>query len=178
MLTISAVVCFLGTAIILLARSATILAAPLFGFSRQSPESSTQHVLQEPFSLSEFYGRVPYASSWGSWLHPERMDGVRRIQLDDALGGVGSGQGGGEVGHDWNILYHLGGNGPWIEKVDGVVKGGIGVPEGCRVGQIHMVRPDVHKGIFRPRNFRREGVKGGNMVCTQQSATVLTLLCF
>jgi hypothetical protein len=40
----------------------------------------------------------------------------------------------------WNILYHLGGNGPWIPKIDGVVKGGIDVPEGCEVQQIHMVR--------------------------------------
>ena len=37
------------------------------------------------------------------------------------------------------MLYHLGGNGPWIEKVEGIVEGGIGVPEGCRVEQVHMV---------------------------------------
>ena len=42
--------------------------------------------------------------------------------------------------NDWNILYHLGGNGPWISKVDGVVEGGLAPPEGCRVEQVHMVR--------------------------------------
>ena len=41
--------------------------------------------------------------------------------------------------HEWNILYHLGGDGPWIEKVDGVVKGGITVPEGCQIDMVHMV---------------------------------------
>ena len=39
----------------------------------------------------------------------------------------------------WNVLYHLGGNGPWIEKVDGVAKGGIAVPEGCQIDMVHMV---------------------------------------
>lgn len=39
----------------------------------------------------------------------------------------------------WNLLYHLGGNGPWVEKVDGVVEGGIQVPEGCEVDMVHMV---------------------------------------
>ncbi|THW89001.1 phosphoglycerate mutase-like protein [Aureobasidium pullulans] len=41
--------------------------------------------------------------------------------------------------NDWNILYHLGGNGPWIPKADGVVEGGLAPPEGCRVEQVHMV---------------------------------------
>lgn len=36
-------------------------------------------------------------------------------------------------------MYHVGGNGPWIEKVDGVVEGGIEPPEKCSVEQIHMV---------------------------------------
>ena len=39
----------------------------------------------------------------------------------------------------WNLFYHLGGNGPWIPKVSGVVEGGIDPPEGCTVDQIHMV---------------------------------------
>lgn len=39
----------------------------------------------------------------------------------------------------WNVLYHVGGNGPWIEKVDGVVDEGIEPPNGCSIEQIHMV---------------------------------------
>jgi acid phosphatase len=41
---------------------------------------------------------------------------------------------------DWNILYHLGGNGPWVEKSIDVVEEGIAPPEGCEVVQVHMVR--------------------------------------
>lgn len=40
---------------------------------------------------------------------------------------------------DWNILYHIGGNGPWIQKIDGVVQKGFGPPPGCHVEQVHMV---------------------------------------
>ncbi|RPB27592.1 phosphoglycerate mutase-like protein [Terfezia boudieri ATCC MYA-4762] len=39
----------------------------------------------------------------------------------------------------WNILYHLGGNGPWIPKIDGVVDGGIAIPNGCKIDMIHMM---------------------------------------
>jgi len=41
--------------------------------------------------------------------------------------------------NQWNLLYHLGGNGPWIPKIDGVVDGGIATPNGCRIDMIHMV---------------------------------------
>lgn len=38
----------------------------------------------------------------------------------------------------WDLRYHLGGNSPWIPKVDGVVDGGIEVPLGCSVDQAVM----------------------------------------
>lgn len=72
----------------------------------------------------------PHQSTWSSWWHPQRTDGVPEEHK----------QGAGATTHDWNILYHLGGNGPWVEKVIDVVDGGIAVPEGCRVEQVHMVR--------------------------------------
>ncbi|CCX06869.1 Similar to 3-phytase B; acc. no. P34754 [Pyronema omphalodes CBS 100304] len=40
---------------------------------------------------------------------------------------------------DWNILYHLGGNGPWIDRLDGVVDGGVAVPSGCEVDMVHLM---------------------------------------
>lgn len=46
---------------------------------------------------------------------------------------------GGGITKDWNILYHLGGNGPWIQKIDGTVGDNIGAPESCRVEQVHMI---------------------------------------
>lgn len=47
--------------------------------------------------------------------------------------------GAGTPTNDWNILEHLGGNGPWIQKTINVVQGGIAVPQGCLVEQIHMM---------------------------------------
>jgi len=40
----------------------------------------------------------------------------------------------------WNLLYHLGGNSPWIPKIDGIVDGGIDPPKGCTVDMVHMVQ--------------------------------------
>lgn len=39
-----------------------------------------------------------------------------------------------------DLFYHLGGNGPWIPKVNGSVEGGTETPDGCRITQVHMVR--------------------------------------
>jgi hypothetical protein len=108
---VSATICLFGSVVLLLAPASLPLHIPV---------GSSSAYGYEPFSLAAFYGAVPYTSSWQSWWHPER-------------GGKFS------IEKGWNLLYHLGGNGPWIEKVDGVVSGGIGVPKGCRVEQVHMV---------------------------------------
>lgn len=39
----------------------------------------------------------------------------------------------------WNVLYHMGGNSPWLPKAHGIVDTDIGPPAGCRVDQVHMV---------------------------------------
>ncbi|KAF1851927.1 phosphoglycerate mutase-like protein [Cucurbitaria berberidis CBS 394.84] len=70
----------------------------------------------------------PHHSSWSSWWHPERSDGIHEGHM-----------GAGAITERWNILYHLGGNGPWVEKVIDVVDGGIVVPEGCEIEQVHMM---------------------------------------
>ena len=57
-----------------------------------------------------------------------------------------------KAGPDWNILYHIGGNSPWIQKIDDVVESGFGVPAGCQVEQVHMVR----RGIFHFVQQRRD----------------------
>jgi len=41
---------------------------------------------------------------------------------------------------DWDIFYHLGGNGPWIPKIDGVEYSNAKLPKECAVDQVHMVR--------------------------------------
>jgi acid phosphatase len=71
----------------------------------------------------------PHQSTWSSWWHPQGSDGVLAEHK----------QGAGITTNEWNILYHLGGNGPWVEKLIDVVDGGIAVPEGCHVEQVHMV---------------------------------------
>jgi acid phosphatase len=78
----------------------------------------------------------PHHSSWESWWHPQRSDGTAAEHKHGA----------GFTTNDWNILYHLGGNGPWVEKVIDVVDGGIAVPEGCQVEQVHMVGHALFRG--------------------------------
>lgn len=41
----------------------------------------------------------------------------------------------------WNLLHHLGGNGPWIQHASSYgSQSAIEPPEGCKVEQVHMVR--------------------------------------
>jgi hypothetical protein len=50
---------------------------------------------------------------------------------------------------DWNLYYHLGGNGPWIEKTNarfGTYEKDGQPPEGCVIDQVHMVR--INKGAL------------------------------
>lgn len=55
---------------------------------------------------------------------------------------------GGNPAGSWNILHHLGGNGPWIRKRTNVVDGGTDPPAGCRVDQVHMVGSDSPQVSF------------------------------
>lgn len=118
LLTVSAIVCLFG-AIIFLARKTS-----------QVPLPPIRAAITEPFSTALFYAKFPYASSWQSWWHPQRDSDNRRSVVDK----------------EWNLFYHLGGNGPWIEKVDGIVEGGIGPPESCQVEQVHMVSGFTYSG--------------------------------
>ncbi|KAL4937238.1 hypothetical protein BDV06DRAFT_216033 [Aspergillus oleicola] len=61
---------------------------------------------------------------WYSWFDPER-----KIPPNDPITPASDG---------WNLYYHLGGYGPWVEKVDGEVQG-IEPPTGCQVDQVHMM---------------------------------------
>lgn len=40
---------------------------------------------------------------------------------------------------DWDLFYHLGGNGPWIPKQDAYGNVDDPLPTGCVVDQVHMV---------------------------------------
>lgn len=75
------------------------------------------------------------ASIWAI-SQPEFLS-VAASHIPSQLGFLGHGQS--STPEDWDLFQHLGGNGPWIQKTDNVVEGGIDVPEGCRVDQVHMV---------------------------------------
>lgn len=44
-----------------------------------------------------------------------------------------------DIESSWDMLYHLGGNGPWIKKLDGTLDEYVEPPRGCKVEQVHMV---------------------------------------
>ena len=107
------------------------LLALYWGYSTQcsstclSTESPDEHRSHNGYLDYECAGK-PHQASWSSWWHPQRGDRTRHERA-------------GQTTKDWNILYHLGGNGPWVEKVIDVVDTGIAVPEGCQVEQVHMM---------------------------------------
>ena len=53
-----------------------------------------------------------------------------------------------DVETPWNILYHVGGNGPWIQKKEGTVEEGIEPPRDCKVEQVHMVSESPRSEAF------------------------------
>jgi acid phosphatase len=108
------------------------IASALYGFYQISLLSSLCPSLSASDcpSNSDFTHSKPHHASWSSWWHPQQNDGDVAEHA----------QGAGAITKDWNILYHLGGNGPWVEKIIDVVDEGIVPPEGCEVVQVHMVR--------------------------------------
>jgi hypothetical protein len=93
---------------------------PSHNIAGQTPSKSS------PFSP---YGIAPYAASWKTWYFPDGWAENKHGALN-----------GGKVDEDWNLYEHLGGNGPWIPKRNGIVTNNTAPPEGCTVQQVHMVR--------------------------------------
>jgi hypothetical protein len=92
------------------------------------------------------YGYKPFAAPWTSWFQPGVWAGAR-FPARNA----------GRVAADWNILYHLGGNGPWVQKVDGVITNELAPPEGCEVQQVHMVSKPCFGVALVTENRRYQG---------------------
>ncbi|KAK7536406.1 3-phytase B precursor [Phyllosticta citribraziliensis] len=120
-----------------LSTAACVLVALVAILALRQPEALQSTIPDEDinaFTPSRYYLAHPYSSSWKTWWshnaltpNPENPTTQRPRQ------------GGGNIDRDWNIFYHLGGNGPWVEKVDGVVQGAVVVPDGCEVEQVHMM---------------------------------------
>lgn len=101
-----------------------------WGYTSQASSTCPENP-QPSYNGSFEYGcaNKPHQASWRSWWHPYLDDGKT----------IENGSGAGTTNKDWNILYHLGGNGPWVEKVADIVPSGIAVPDGCDVEQVHMM---------------------------------------
>ncbi|KAE8387504.1 histidine phosphatase superfamily [Aspergillus alliaceus] len=67
----------------------------------------------------------PHCASWNTWFNPFEYPSNRSRTVWQ--------------GNDWNLLYHLGGNGPWVEKIDGPGARGVDPPNGCAIEQVHMM---------------------------------------
>jgi acid phosphatase len=80
------------------------------------------------------YGTRPLSPTWKQWFYPGAWS-EGRLEAQRA----------GKVDKDWNVYYHVGGNGPWIPKVDGIVTNDTGPPQGCTVQQVHMVCDNTPK---------------------------------
>lgn len=124
MLILSLIVAFCG---VLFMRPGLLDTALLCG----EAEILTQTSCQE-----DCLDRKPHQASWTSWYHPNIKAKVR-----NTINGVNTGA----ISKNWNILYHLGGAGPWVEKNIDVVEGGIAPPEGCEIQQVHMVRLNARR---------------------------------
>lgn len=83
------------------------------------------HKLLDPLCPSAHSSNFPHSPSWVTWWHPQSPISWQPCRNDQR----------------WNLLYHLGGNGPWIEKIEGVLRSreGIGPPAGCTVDNVQMV---------------------------------------
>ncbi|KAH8705585.1 histidine phosphatase superfamily [Talaromyces proteolyticus] len=72
----------------------------------------------------------PYFAGWNTWFHPERVSSSGQFR-------------------EWNILHHLGGNGPWIQRTTpNSIENSL--PDKCEVEQVHML--SRHSERYPTRN--------------------------
>lgn len=83
------------------------------------------------FVLLGVYPNTLVSSAWNLPHH------LAKWTVDQAI--IDHGQPDLSPAKPFDVLYHLGGNGPWIPKVRNVTGDSIEPPEGCRVDQVHMV---------------------------------------
>lgn len=92
---------------------------------KNGPEYSLTTLQSIISPMADHTSTSPHAASWRSWSHPSQ------VQLDPSPG---------PLKKDWNILYHLGGNGPWVEMLEERGKTPDLTPlPGCSIDQVHMV---------------------------------------
>lgn len=104
----------------------------LLGFNDQS------HGGGRDAATKYYYSSSPHYASWNSWWFHRRMwtghgsDSFRRHHHRKGRSKTSK--------SEWNVLYHLGGNGPWIELDPALASTAeVEMPAGCAVDQVHMV---------------------------------------
>lgn len=83
-------------------------------------------IYQGSRSSSLFGGQSesPYFGRWKTWFS------LSQSIVTDSKQSLGKG---------WNVIHHLGGNGPWIENTGEGAASNLNPPEGCSVDQVHLV---------------------------------------
>ncbi|KAJ6179828.1 hypothetical protein N7519_010289 [Penicillium mononematosum] len=105
-----------------------LLKIPIFLFTvalglviyQASQSSSLQSIASSPEeqSVSSYFG------SWKTWFHPSQPKATGSKQ---------------SLVQGWNVLHHLGGNGPWIENAGEGAASNLAPPDGCSVDQVHLL---------------------------------------
>jgi acid phosphatase len=67
---------------------------------------------------------TPWSGNWRTWSNHHEATRPSASQPS------------GEV---WNILHHLGGNGPWIENIHEAAATSYDIPDNCSIDQVHLV---------------------------------------
>ena len=132
LIPLSAIFC-LFTILFLLLRPRALSSQP----TPFSSSSSSQNMQAEPGSVTEWFLRTPYTGSWRGWWNPHGKSWSHWFSHHHHDGDGGAGAGWNKNG--WNVLYHVGGNGPWIEMRDGIASQAIGPPPSCTVEQVHLM---------------------------------------
>ena len=87
-------------------------------------QASKSSFLQSIASSSEEQSESSYFGSWKTWFHPSLSKSPDSKQ---------------SLAKGWNVLHHLGGNGPWIENAGEGPASNLAPPDGCSVDQVHLV---------------------------------------
>jgi acid phosphatase len=87
-------------------------------------QASKSSFLQSIASSPEEQSVPSYFGSWKTWFHPSQSKATGSKQ---------------SLVKGWNVLHHLGGNGPWIENAGEGAASNLAPPDGCSVDQVHLV---------------------------------------